>query len=320
MTGNELITVIVPIYNVAEYLPRCLDSIVRQTYENLEIILVDDGSTDDSGTICDEYSKNDRRIRVIYKENGGLSSARNAALDIASGDAVTFIDGDDAIHSHYVEVLLNNMTGYGADIASIVNMRVKTIPVVESVPEANNIREYTPESAISAVLYQDKMDNSMCGKLFRRELFENVRFPDGALYEDLATFYRVFELANSVVWNSSKLYYYLERESSIIGCFSLRRLDVLDVVDEIEVYMADNHPTLLGAAKCRKLSANFNMLMLLAQNGYSDSKYSCRCWQNIKSLRWSSLCNKNVRIKNKIGILASYSGKILTQKLLAFFG
>ncbi len=320
MNCNELVSVIVPVYNVAKYLPRCIDSILSQTYSNLEIILVDDGSTDESGAICDKYAKTDTRIQVLHKENGGQSSARNKGLDIASGEFIAFVDADDWVAINYIEVMYLNLTKFNADISVISYLKVK-----EHFSPTLSERKYSailfnPIEATEATLYQQKLDSGVWCKLFHRNLFNELRFVNGILYEDLDIIPRIYLSAKKIVLSNAKLYYYYTRSNSSINTFSTRRLDVLDVTDRIEDYMAKQCPMLLKAAQDRKLSANFNMLMLLAKNGYSDSNHSHRCWQNIKSLRWQSLCNKNVRLKNKIGILASYLGKAFTQKLLAFLG
>lgn len=320
MDCKKLISIIVPVYNVAKYLPRCIDSIISQTYSNLEIILVDDGSTDESGAICDEYSKTDKRIRVLHKENGGQSSARNAGLDIANGEFIAFADADDWVANNYIEEMHLNLIEFDAEISAVSYFKVSASHSPTSSKESRNTKLLNPIEATAATLYQNKLDTSPWCKLFHRHLFHNLRFVDGILYEDLELIPRIYLSSKNIVWSNSKLYFYYTRENSSINTFSLRRLDVLDVVDRIENYMAEQYPTLLRAAQDRKLSASFNMLMLLSKNGYADSDYTHRCWQNIKSLRRRSLCDKNVRLKNKIGILASYFGKILTQKLLTLFG
>lgn len=319
MDSKELVTVIVPVHNVEKYLPRCIDSILLQTYRNLEIILVDDGSTDESVTICDEYATKDNRIRVLHKENGGLSSARNTGLDAANGGLITFVDSDDWVAPNYIEVLYVNLIKYGADISAVSYLRVSD-DFSYTPSQTNTPKLFNPEEATAAILYQNKLDSSACSKLYRQRLFNKQRFLKGILYEDLDIIPKLYLSSKSIVWSDSELYFYYTREYSITETFSLRRLDVLDVADRIEDYIKKRCPKLVGAAQDRKLSANFNMLMLLAKNGYADSEYTNRCWQNIKSLRWRSLCDKNVRMKNKIGILASYLGKTPTQKLLTIFG
>lgn len=316
---KPLISIIVPIYNVADYLPRCLDSIVAQTYRTLDIILIDDGSTDRSGDICDQYALTDSRIRVIHQPNGGLSSARNAGLDIAKGEYIAFVDSDDFVDCRFIETLYSAIKISGTDISAGDLRRIAEGKKVQAMNGWYNYKIYSPSEAIEYALYQRKLNSSVCGKIFRRSLFDKTRFKIGILYEDLDIFYKIYELTSSIAQFNVAMYYYVERKSSIIKTFSLKRLDVLDIVDDIERRLAHN-PALLRAAQDRKLSANFNILALLAANGYSNSSHALRCWQNIKSLRFRCLCNNKVRLKNKLGILVSFSGCTFTKMLFRAIG
>lgn len=313
---KPLISIIVPVYNVADYLPRCLDSIVAQTYRALDIILIDDGSTDHSGDICDQYALTDCRIRVVHQPNGGQSSARNAGLDVAKGDYIAFVDSDDMVSADYIEVMYRNLIDYDADISEVAFVKCPPDQAAVLDITSHTTYQYSSEEAIESTLYQKRLDTGVWCKLFKRELFDNVRFVVGVLYEDLEIIPRLYVKCGKIVWSGRQLYYYTTRNNSSLGAFSLKRLDVLDIVDDIERRLAHN-PTLLRAAQDRKLSANFNILALLAVNGHSNSSHALRCWQNIKSLRFRSLCNSKVRRKNKLGILISYLGRHFTQSILA---
>lgn len=308
MRQDKLISIIVPLYNVETYLPWCLDSIIAQTYKNFELILVDDGSTDGSGKICDEYALKDERIKVIHQENSGPSIARNVALDLMIGEYVTFIDSDDVVHHRYLEVLLENMLNYGADISAVTFSRVSEYGKLGEADFSGEVATYNPIKAIKRILYQKDLENSAWGKLYKSQLFENVRFPESIYYEDLAIFYKVYEKARKIVFEQVGLYGYRKRPSSIMGNFSLKRADVLDVTDDFVKYIEQNNSQLLSAAKDRKFSANMNILWLMTITGVKDEKIVNRCWQNIKQLRCSSLFNPHVRLKNKIGALASFMG------------
>lgn len=308
MDELPLISVIVPVYNVEKYLEKCLDSILAQTYPTLEVILIDDGSTDRSGVICDRYATSNPQIKVIHKPNGGLSSARNAGIRHSHGPILTFVDSDDWIAPNMIETLYRNMMALGADISSCSEFwlrdEISTPASKENTPAA-----MSPVDAISDMLYQNRLNHSTWGKLYRKSLFDNVDFPEGKIYEDLATFYPLYLQARKIAHTPSQLYYYRLREDSITGNFTLKRLDVLDVTDDIERHIAATHPQLLPAAHDRKLSANFNMMQLLSANGYGDSPHADRCWRNIKKLRYGSLVNPKVRVKNKLGIIASLFGR-----------
>lgn len=313
------ISVIIPVYNVAQYLAKCIDSVLKQTYTNIEIILVNDGSTDSSGRICDDYAKVDKRIKVIHKVNGGQSDARNTAIDIANGDYLTFIDSDDYVSPSYIEYLLDLCTKYKGDISACSYQKVFD-GEKKQVKSSDVIRVYSSRKAIELTLYQHKLDCSFWGKMFKKDLFNNIRFPKGIIYEDLAICYKVFEVSNRIISSNKILYYYFQRNTSSLGMrYNFQRVSVLDVTDDIVLYMSDNYPTLINAAKSRKLSANFNILGLLPtiDNGYESTAQ--RCWNNIKALRFACLWDYKVRFKNKIGILISFLGLNVTKRILSFF-
>lgn len=308
MKSDALITIIVPLYNVETYLPWCLDSIMAQSYDNFELILVDDGSTDSSGKICDEYALKDERIKVIHQNNSGPSIARNTALDIMNGEYVTFIDSDDVVHPQYLKTLFENMINCRADISAVTFTRVSEYGVLGNVEFTGKLSLYTPTVAIKRILYQKDLENSAWGKLYKSHLFDNVRFPESIYYEDLAIFYKIYEKASKIVFERVGLYGYRKRQSSIMGKFSLKRTDVLDVADEFVKHIEQNKRELLPAAKDRKFSANMNILWLMTITGIKNDETVSRCWENIKQLRYSSLFNPKVRLKNKIGAISSLMG------------
>lgn len=301
MNQMPLISVIVPVYNVEGYLAACINSIIAQTYSNLEIILVDDGSTDSSGSLCDTFAAKDSRIRVIHTANGGLSCARNHGIDISKGDYITFVDSDDTITPDALSTLYSLVNEHNAEIAMATfndhrncRGRVVTLPGID---------------AAARMLYQKDMDSSACNKLYHRNIFNLQKFTEGIYYEDLDFVIRLLPNIDKVAWTDKSLYNYRLRPSSITGNFSLKRLDVLDVTDRIEEAAKQQWHNLLPAARDRKLSANFNMFVLLTRNGYARSEHTDRCWRNIKALRMGSLLDRNVRLKNKLGILASLPGR-----------
>lgn len=180
---EEQISVVIPVYNVEDYLRPCLDSVIGQTYENLQIILVDDGSTDHSGQICDVYQKKDSRIVVIHQENGGLSEARNRGIDIARGRYITFIDSDDVVDTTYCQEMLKCLKTHDADISlcNVVYFR-------EQLPEQYEMAGdfvYDAKDAVAGYL-RGIVSATAWGKLYKRELFNMVRYPKGKVYEDLS--------------------------------------------------------------------------------------------------------------------------------------
>lgn len=306
---GPLITIIVPIYNVAVYMDRCVDSLLHQDYSNLEIILVDDGSTDGSAQRCDEWAQRDPRIKVIHQANGGLSAARNAALNIMMGDYVTMLDGDDFVSTTFVSTLLNiiNTTGASLAAAAWTLFTDGTEPHIDTTP--GKVTTFTSAQAINNVFYQHTLTNSACCKLFKSSLFNNVRFPVGMLYEDLAVIYDLLSQATTVAHTSQSLYYYRQRTSgSITSSFSRRRTHVLNITEDLEQRIAAEAPQHLAAVRSRRLSACFNIMLLCPDDGTMDDVID-RCWAGIKALRWQCLTDPRVRTKNKIGALLSYLGK-----------
>ncbi|AJI57894.1 glycosyltransferase like 2 family protein [Francisella philomiragia] len=214
-SGSALISIIIPVYNVQDYLARCLDSVVNQTYKNFEIILVNDGSSDNSLEICQQYVNKDNRIILIDKEKGGLSSARNAGLDIHKGEYVTFIDSDDWVDLDYVATLHQDIVDNNADIsmAGFINVYSSTL---EDLPNINEIKTFSREESINKLIL-NKLETSACSKLFKSFLFERLRFREGIIFEDLDIMYKLFLLSTKVVRNSSVRYFYFQRKSSIMG-------------------------------------------------------------------------------------------------------
>ena len=214
------ISVIVPVYKVEPYLRKCLDSIVNQTYQNLEIILVDDGSPDSCGAICDEYTAKDQRILVIHQPNGGLSAARNAGLDIATGECIGFVDSDDWVEPKMFEALLWGLETAGADIAVCGRYEeYKDRRVAIDWPENQAMN---CEEALEELLHNERLQNLVWDKLYRRELFEGIRFPEGKTFEDIAVMYRLFLRSEKVLCVPGAMYHYLQRPDSIVSDGSLK--------------------------------------------------------------------------------------------------
>ena len=304
-----MVSIIIPVYNVQDYLARCVDSVLTQTYTDLEIILVDDGSIDISGDICDEYALHDARVRVIHKENGGLSDARNAGLDVARGNYVAFIDADDYVHPSFVELLLKTINETGAQIAVSTWQELKDGDKPRKVKTKRpRCTILTQEEAISSVFYQKKLNHSACSRIFETQLFNNLRFPEGMLYEDLAIIYPLLCKVEKVALINTPMYYYMHRQGSIITTMSLRRTHVLDHIERIEEQVTDEAPQYLPAVRSRHLSACFNMLRLMPVDDPKWQATKERCWDYIKNMRFLCIKDSKVRLKNKIACLLSYLG------------
>lgn len=235
---NQLISVIVPIYKVENYLKKCINSIVNQTYNNIEIILVDDGSPDNCGIICDEYAKKDKRVKVIHKKNGGLSDARNYGIEASTGDYIIFVDSDDYISKNMCEILIKNALKYDADIISCNYKEIYSDNNREKINKQSIKKEleiYNNLEVIYKYFFDYTIDiNVVWNKLYKRKIFFGnncVRFPKGKLHEDDYTVCKLYYYANRIVIINDALYYYVRHCNSITGRFS--EINILDKIDAI---------------------------------------------------------------------------------------
>ena len=234
---KELISIIVPVYNVEKYLEKCVKSIIQQTYENIEIILVDDGSKDNSGKICDELEQKDNRIKVIHKENGGLSDARNAGLKIATGKYIGFVDSDDYIQEDMFETLYKLNKENNSDISIVSYYEIYNEKVI-SVRDSKKLEILNKIDAIKELLIDTKIQSYAWNKLFKRELFNNIEFPTNKNFEDIATTLLLFERANKIVLLEDPKYYYSRRDDSIVGVKNYKTYkDYLDVIYDKYLYL-----------------------------------------------------------------------------------
>lgn len=255
----EKISVIIPVYNVEKYLSRCLDSIINQTYRNLEIIIVDDGSKDSSGNIADEYANEDSRIVVVHQENGGISASRNMGMSIASGRYIIFEDSDDFLDYRCIEKLYDALTEYAVDIACC---EIKTLyesdelyslPATQEIqPNEGSAVEVLGGEVVTRKLICDQMKNYVYGKLFKKEVL--VDFIVGRLYEDVAWAYKVFNKAENVAFVNMPLSYYCVRPTSITGVAGYKGLShqFLGFVEQLE-FCKKKYPDLVGFCEERAL-------------------------------------------------------------------
>lgn len=224
---KELVSVIVPIYMVEEYLERCIASIVKQSYKNLEIILVDDGSKDNCPAICDSWAKKDSRIVVIHRKNGGLSAARNSGIEVAKGEYLAFVDSDDFIAEDFIETLLQACKETGSEIAQCRYEYVSGDVVTKEKEEVEPRETFSGKEMIKGMSWKDGAYNVVAwNKLYKKTVFEGVRYPEGRIHEDEATTHKLFYNAKQVAFVYRFLYgYYTGGESITRNRFSMKRLD-----------------------------------------------------------------------------------------------
>lgn len=212
---QPLISIIIPVFNVEDYLQRCLNSIIAQVYDNFEAILIDDGSHDKSPQICDDYKSQDCRFQVIHQPNQGLSVARNRGLNIAKGDFITFVDSDDWVSADYLSELYSLIEKNQADIAIASHQLTTTFSIKEKNTK-NTIKNYTRQEALfELIAKQNQPFVISCGKLYRKELFNNIRFPIGKYHEDEFTSHFLINKASKITYSSKILYFYYQRPNSI---------------------------------------------------------------------------------------------------------
>ena len=259
MKSGELISVIVPIYNVEVYLKRCVDSIRNQTYKNLEIILVDDESPDNCGKICDEYAQKDDRIKVIHQKNKGLSGARNAGIEIATGKYIAFVDSDDYIESTMYEILYEDIVKYHAGL-SICNRyyEFEDGRRVERYKQSADTKVYSGKDAIIEMNNYSSFDMSAWDKLYKRELFNEIRFPEGKLSEDFFVMFRLLDEADVVTFNPKHLYIYVQRNNSISRNKKIN-WDFIEASREQMNYIIHKYPDIEDVARTAYASANMTV-------------------------------------------------------------
>ena len=244
---NHLISVIVPVYNVEPYLRQCLDSIVNQTYPNIEILIVDDGSPDHCGEICDEYAEKDSRIIVIHQENAGLSAARNAALDIARGEYIMFVDSDDWVEPTYCEKALEMIQKH--QVPMVVFGYKKIYKNMSKDAKTNHPRIMESAEAIRHISLNDEPSvcNAVWNKIYLKRLFQEIRFPLGMIYEDIAVMYKLFHMNTCIYVSNIILYNYRKRKYSLWGAINRKKIKnkchLFQVRAERLAFLKENYPT-----------------------------------------------------------------------------
>lgn len=248
--NNPKVSIIVPVYNVESFLNECVQSIFAQTYKNIEIVLVDDGATDNSGKMCDEYSLKDDRIVVIHKENGGLSSARNAGIEKATGDYLIFVDSDDVISPSMVETMVSKALEYDTDIVSSLITEDKNL--LETGNRAD-VKIFTVHEGLRCIFSDRIVVTSSSGKMYARNLWDSIRFPTGRIFEDYATIYKVIIASKGkIVSFADYNYYYRTNPNSITKtAFNHKRMQFYEVNDSVVSDVKELYPDLLSVIQNR---------------------------------------------------------------------
>lgn len=314
---NSLISVIIPVYNVEEYLSKCVESVINQTYKDIEILLVDDGSTDNSGELCNAFANSDNRIHVIHKSNGGLSDARNAALDIMTGDYVTFIDSDDYVTSDYIEYLYTLLIKYNADVSMCNLKRIYSEKDKLSL-EKEKITLMDGLSAMENYLYQGCVTPTAWCKLYKRRIFDGLRYPFG-YYEDMATICSVLERTSTIVVSNLQKYFYIQRKDSIMGeVFNSKKMHKLDIAYTIHDYISSNYPQMNRAAETRCFMTALQLYREVPwKRDYAD--FNDAIWHSVVKYRHNTLRNPKAKKLHRLMALSTFTGKKCTKVFGIFY-
>ena len=320
---DKTVSVILPIYNVEKYLERAVESVNNQTYTNLEIILVDDGSTDSSGTICDEMSLRDNRIKVIHKQNGGVSDARNVGKSIATGQYILFIDPDDFINEKMIEILVNNIQAYDADVSCCQYMDVYDN---NSFPQYSDVRTkklINREEFLKEYLYDTYITASVCTKLMKREISDKIDFPVGKVYEDAFYHLELAKTADRFICITKPLYYYYHRTNSITTKpYRKENMYAIEAYNNYLRYIEDTYEgklkkSLRKSALFRLIHANFGVFdKMIVEKDYKDIPEYLVVKKFLKSNVIKMIFDRNFSFSRMLGGFILLINESLYKKIL----
>lgn len=324
MKTQDLISVIVPVYNVAKYLDNCIVSIQKQTYANLEIFLIDDGSTDESGSICDKYALEDKRIQVIHQENQGLSATRNKGISVCKGEFVSFIDSDDFIDKRFIEIMHDIMVESGCDLVCMESANFydgdegKIYSYWDRIDnQKKQYTVYSSEQMLDTAFYQHLSVTGAPLKLYRKKLFQNILFPVGRYYEDLATTYLFILNSNYVSVLHHRLYAYRIRKSGIMNStFNDRCLDCIWVGKKLVDDMKEMPSQIKEAACCAAFRIN---RIVFPKISFRNKLQKEKVWNEILMYRKTVIFDKSAQKYERLIALSSYSGQVFFTGMLLLF-
>lgn len=306
---NDLISIIIPVYNVEKYLAKNIESVIRQTYRNIEVILINDGSTDNSGKICDEYAKIDKRIKVIHKSNGGLSDARNVGIDVANGQFITFCDSDDYLKESYIEYLYELIKKDKCKMSICSYCILTENEKMIDCGKGYNEGILTTEQALSRMLCDEGFSVSACAKLYAKELFDDVRYPVGKLCEDNGTTYKLIKKCKLISYGNISQYIYIKRSGSIMNSkFNMKKLDLLELTNEMANELLEEYPNIKDAIERRVIYAKLSIIRQ-AINDDTSVKLVKKLRQEVIRDWKKILLNKKINSRDKAAFFILLLGK-----------
>ena len=297
------ISVIIPVYNVEKYIHKCVDSVIGQTMQDIEIILVDDGTKDCCGEICDEYAEKDSRIKVVHKENGGLSDARNAGMKYATGECVVFVDSDDYIKNDMLEYMYKNLLEYDADFSTCGVYDVYGDHIIEQ--ESMPVKLVSGEEAFSYILQGTHIKGAIWNKMFRRSLIEELEFPVGKTYEDVFYTCELMKKVKKVAVGTEPKYYYIHRENSITTRpYSLRDHDIIEGYTKTFKIVMEHFPNLKQEAQFRFFWSWFVVLdKMLTEKKYNEITQFKKIRSDLRKNVWKIVRNPYFQKSRKIAAI-----------------
>lgn len=307
----------VPVYNVADLLSRCVDSLLAQTYEDVRIVLVDDGSTDDCPAICDRYAEQDPRVTSLHRTNGGLSAARNTGIDHvfsieepSRGRYIAFVDSDDWVEPGYVESMLETLEASGADAAQCGHF-ISYAPDNEDDKDPAHTRTTLDRAqAVESLCRNGLWDVTAWNKLYRLDLFRQIRYPEGLLYEDTATTYLITQECDRVAADMTPQYHYAQRYTSIANGTTWKdsKLDLVLAGDRMAAWVCEHYPDLKTAAAEKRAYVRLSTLSQMVNTGHHDKDLARRLRREVLPLAPTVLCDRRASKRDKLGILALLPG------------
>ena len=301
-----LVSIIVPVFNVKAFLSECLDSLINQSYPNIEIILVDDGSTDGSGKICDDYGRIDSRVKIIHKENGGLSDARNAGIEIATGNYITFVDSDDLLLPNTIEYLINLILANNADISVCQRIEIdENNNVIQKFPIDRDVLLTGNYNCMYSFLSKKDIGTVAWGKIYRRNIFEDVKYPKGRFHEDVFTTYKTVAKSDKIAIGKECLYAYRIRKNSIMNqSFTMKHLDGIIGYEQMKRFLEVSYPNLARYAVDGIIYSSNMCVVRLAKTELIDSEVLDYLKSNYKKNLYLYL-KGNSRILSKLFAIAA---------------
>ena len=310
---KPLINIIVPVYGVEKYLNKCVDSILAQTYSNIRVILVDDGSPDDCPAICDRYSQMDKRVIVIHRKNAGQSAARNSGLtylmdaDLSEvGEYVAFIDSDDYVSNDYIEFLYNLIKENDADVAQCGHYIVFSEKRFVDKNRNHSTFVLDKKQAVESLCYNGIWDVTVWNKLYKLSVFDHIRFPEGKLYEDTAVSYMIVDNAEKFVVNMEPKYYYIQRYTSTANGTSWKeyKYQFIEAGDNLANWTVNKYPDLSEAANVKRVFVRLSTLSQMVNSNYYDPLRVQEMKNTIMQHKKSVLKNTKASARDKLGVLA----------------